>query len=74
MMERIKEQDERVVQGAMVGKETIEHTLVDGMSSDVEVSINEVSLVLTNFLGYSSAPQVDEVPGDISIVDEELKV
>jgi len=43
MLERIKDEDGRVVQGAMVGKETIEHTLVDEISSVVEVSINEVS-------------------------------
>lgn len=71
MMERIKEEDERVVQGAMVGKETVEHTLVDEMLSVVEVSIDEVSRVVTEFSGDSSASQVDEVSRDIPTVDEE---
>lgn len=35
MMTRIKEEEERVVQGAMVGKETVEHTPVDEMPSIV---------------------------------------
>lgn len=42
MMERIKEEDERIVQGAMVGQETVGHTIIDEMSSIVEVSTDEV--------------------------------
>jgi len=56
MLERIKEEDEKVVQGAMVGKETVEHTLVDEMSSVVEISIDEVSWVVTEFSVDSSTP------------------
>lgn len=51
----------------MVGKETVEHSPVDEMPFVIEVS-----WVVTEFSGDSSTPQVDEVPGDISIVDEEL--
>ncbi len=70
MMRRIKEEDERVVQGAMVGKETIEHSPIDEMPSVVEVSIDEVSWVVTEFSGYSNALHVDEVSGDNSTDDE----
>lgn len=72
MMRKIKEEDERVVQGAMVGKEIFEHTLVDEMPSIVEISIDEVSRVVIKFLGDSSAPQVNEVSGHISTVDEPI--
>jgi len=41
------------------------------MPSVVEVSIDEVSWVVTEFSGDSSAPQVDEVLGDIFTVDKE---
>jgi len=72
MMERIKEEDKRVVQGAMVGKETVEHTLINEMSSVVEVFIDEVSRVVTEFSNDSSTLQGDEVSGDIPTIDEEL--
>jgi len=55
----------------MVGKETIEHTLVDEMPSVVEVSIDEVPQVVTELSRDSSAPNVDEVPRGIPTVDEE---
>jgi len=56
MMRRIKEEDERVVQKAMVGKEIVDHTPVDEMPHVVEVSIDEVSQVVTEFSGDSSTP------------------
>jgi len=71
MMRRIKEEDERVVQGAMVGNETVEHTPVDEMPSVVEVSIDEVPRVVNEFSSDSNAQQVDEVSRDISTVDED---
>lgn len=37
MMKRIKAKNEKVVEGAMVGKETVEHTFVDEMSKVDEV-------------------------------------
>lgn len=59
--------DEKGVEGAMVGKETIEHTLVDVM-----LTLDEVPSVVIKFSGDSGAPQVDEVSGDISTIDEEM--
>lgn len=50
----------------MVGKETVEHTPIDEM-----LTIDEVPSVVIEFSGDSSTPQVDEVPGDISTIDEE---
>ena len=70
MVSRIKEEDKRVVEGAMVGKETIEHTLADE-TPPVEVSIDGVSRVVTEFSNDSNASQVDEVLGDSSTVVEE---
>ena len=49
MVSQIKEEDERVVEGAMVGKETTEHTLADETPPIVEVSIDGVSEVVTEF-------------------------
>jgi len=66
MMRSIKEKDERVVEGAMVGKETVEHTPIDEASS-----IDEVFGVVTESLGDNNAPQVDEVPVDSSTIVEE---
>lgn len=43
MMRMIKEEDKRVVQLAMVGKEIVEHTPVDETPFVVDVSIDEVS-------------------------------
>jgi len=71
MMSRIKAED-GVVEGVMVGKEAIEHTPINEMPFFVEVSIDEVSRVMSGYSGDSNAPQVDEVSGDISIVDDEL--
>ena len=56
MMRRIKAEDERIVEGAMVSKETIEHTLVGEIPSVVEVSIDDVSGVVTEFSADSNAP------------------
>ena len=49
MVRWIKEEDERVVEGAIVGKETFEHTLAGETPPIVEVSIDEVSGVVTEF-------------------------
>ena len=43
MVRRIKEEDERVFEGAIVGKETVEHTLVGETPPIVEVSMDGVS-------------------------------
>jgi len=67
MMRSIKKKDERVVEGAMVGKEIVEHTPIDELSS-----IDEVFGVVTEFSRDNNAPQVGEVPEDNSIVVEEL--
>ena len=44
---------------------------IEEVPSVVEVSIDEVSRAVFEFSGDSSAQQVDEASGDISIVDEE---
>ena len=43
-----------------------DNTLVDEM-----LIVDEVPSVVTEFSGDSNAPQVDEVPRDISTIDEE---
>ena len=49
MVSWIKEEDERVAKGAMVGKETVGHTLVDETPPIVEVSIDGVFAIVTEF-------------------------
>ena len=71
MVRRIKEEDGRVVEGAIVGKETIEHTLTDETPPILEVSIDGVFEVVTEFFDDSNASQVDEVSGDNHTVVEE---
>ena len=55
----------------MVGKETAEHTLADETPPIVEVSIDGLSGVVTEFSDDNNASQVDEVSGNNSTVIEE---
>ena len=66
MMRRIKAKNEKAVEGAIVGKETIEDTPIDEMPI-----VDEVPSVVTEFSGDNNAPQVDEVSEDNSTVVEE---
>lgn len=50
-MRRIKVEDEKVVEGAMVGKETVEHTPVDEM-----LTVGEVPSIVIEFSGDNNAP------------------
>ena len=71
MVRQVKEEDERVVEGAIVGKERVENTLIGETPPIVEVSIDGVSMVVTELFDDSNTSHVDEVSWDNSTIVEE---